>query len=140
MKEKIYEIPDKLVGYYYPETKTIVDHWTDIGASFEEWKSTIYDIGIMKSVQEKGALTWITDTSNAKGVFKPEIQKFREEVSGMAMAKSGIKLFITVTSASAIATLSAKKTLQAYSGNGEMKTASASNLEEAYEIRDRELS
>ena len=139
MKEKIYEIEGKFASYYYPETKTIVDIWEDLSASFEDWKSTIYDVGIMKFAPQKGATTWITDTSNAKGVFDKRIQEFREEVSAAAMAKSGIKLFFTVTSSSAIATLSARKTSKAYSGHGDMKSITVSSVEEAFEVRDKEF-
>ena len=139
MQTKIYEIPGKLISHYYPNEQTIIDTWTELNASFEDWKKTIYEIGILEFAPKNGVKTWITDTSQATGVFSNEIQTFREEVSAAAMAKSGIKLFFTVTSDSAIATLSARKTSKVYSGHGEMQSLVVSSLQEAFDIRDREL-
>ena len=139
MKRLIYEIPGKVTGHYYPESNTIIDSWTELNASFDDWKKTIYDIGILDFAPKNGVTTWITDTSKASGVFNNEIQDFREGVSAAAMARSGIKLFFTVMSASAIATLSARKTSKAYSGHGSMDSIAVSSIEEAFEIRDREL-
>jgi len=139
MREKIYEVPGKFVGYYYPESRTIVDIWEDLSASFEDWKNAIYDIGILKFAPENEVTTWVTDTSSAKGVFDKQIQDFREEVSAAAMANSGVKLFFTVTSSSAIATLSARKTSKAYTGHGDMKSITVSSVEEAFEVRDKEM-
>ncbi|NQZ75989.1 MAG: hypothetical protein HRT61_07740 [Ekhidna sp.] len=139
MKTLIYEIPGKMQGHYDTDKKTIIDTWSILNASFEEWKSTIYDVGIMDFVAKNGATTWITDTSNATGVFDKKIQQFREDVSAEAMAKSGIKMFFTVMSGSAIATLSARKTSKAYAGHGNMQSISVGSLEEAFEMRDKEL-
>ena len=56
------------------------------------------------------------------------------------MAKSGVKVFFTIKSSSAIATLSARKTSKAYSGHGDMKSITVSSVEEAFKVRDQELS
>lgn len=141
MKTKIYEIPGKMVSHYYPpEEKTIIDSWTELNASFEDWKKTIYEIGILDFAPKNGVTTWITDTSRATGIFDNQIQDFRKDVSAAAMAKSGIKLFFTVLSSSALSTLSVRKTSKVYGGHGEMKSMAVSSLEEAFEIREKELS
>lgn len=140
MKTKIYEIPGKMVSHYYPEEKIIIDSWTELNASFEDWKKTIYEIGILDFAPKNGVTTWITDTSRATGIFDNQIQDFRKDVSAAAMAKSGIKLFFTVLSSSALSTLSVRKTSKVYGGHGEMKSMAVSSLDEAFEIREKELS
>lgn len=139
MKELIYEIPGKMQGHYYPEEKTIVDTWTVLNATMEEWKETIHDVGVMDLASKKGVTTWITDTSNATGVFGKQIQQFRKDVSAEATAKNGVKLFLTVMPASPTSALSARKNVKAYEGYDQMRSVSVLSLKEALDIREKEL-
>ncbi len=139
MKREIYSIPGKLVTHYHSDTRTIIDTWTDMSVSLEEWKSTIYDIGIMNFAAQNGAKAWITDTSNAKGVFNRDIQEFRAKTSAAAMEKSGIKCFFTVLPQSAISKLAAYQTSKNYAGHGSMTSHTVNSLDEAFAIRKQEL-
>lgn len=77
-KKEIYQIPGKMVGYHLPEIHTILDTWSSsLFVSLEDWKSTVFDFGIMDFAPKHGVTSWIIDTSGARSVFPPQIQEFR---------------------------------------------------------------
>jgi len=137
---EVYSIPGKLVGHHLLDSNTIVDSWTSLDVTFEEWKSTIYEMGILKYVPKHKVTSWITDTSNSSGLFKPEIQDFRKATSAEAMAQAGIKMYFTVLPQSALGKLSVRRTSSAYSGHGEMQSISVASMLEAFDIIKKEQS
>ncbi len=139
MKIKIYEIPGKLVSHYFPNENTIIDTWTSLYVSFDEWKRNIYDIGILDISTKNRVDTWITDTSHSEGVFNQEIQSFRKEVSARALSGSGVKLFITVMGDSSLTTLSARSTSRSYGGQDNLDSYAVKTMEDAFKLRKREM-
>lgn len=139
MEIELYNVPGKVVGKYHLDINTIIDSWSSLNISFEDWKSNIYEIGILDFAAKNEVTAWVTDTSNSEGVFRREIQEFRENVSAEAMAKSGVMYFFTVLQSSAIAKLSGRRVSKAYSGQGQMKSLAVESLEEAFELIKKEL-
>jgi hypothetical protein len=139
MKVELYNVPGFVVGHYHPDINTIIDTWDSMSISLEDWQSTIYEMGILDFAPKNGVTAWITDTSTASGVFKPELQEFRASISAPQMAKGGIKCFFTVLPNSAIAKLSVRQTSKVYTGHGEMKSFTVDSMEEALKIREEEL-
>ena len=133
MKE-LYRIPGKVVGHYHPDIHTIIDSWESLMVSLDEWRSNIYDIGIVDYAPKHGVKAWIIDTSKSQGVFKPEIQEFREKVARPKLAQVGVKHLFVVLPASAIGKLSAKKTAKLYGGQEGMQSHHVASVEEAVSI------
>lgn len=139
MKIEVYNIPGKVVGHHHPEINAMVDTWESMIISLEEWKANIYDIGICDYAPKHKVDTWIIDTSNGHGVFKPAIQEFRENVARPKLVENGVKFFFVVSSQSAVSKLSSRKTSKIYSGDKHMKSFYVDSIDEAKEIRATEL-
>ena len=138
MKE-IYNIPEKMKGFHDPTINAIIDSWENMNVSFEDWKSTIYDIGITDYAPKHGVDTWVIDTSKGTGVFNQEIQDFRDKVARPKLVENGIKYFFVVSSGSALGKLSSKRTSKIYAEGGLMKSFHVESIEEAKQIRAEEI-
>ncbi len=134
MKKEIYSIPGKMVGHHHPDINCIVDSWTSLFVTLDEWKSTVYDIGITDYAPRNGVTSWIIDTSKASGVFKPEIQEFRTNVARPKLEENGVTRLFVVLPASAIGKLSARKTAKLYDAKGILKAYDVMSIEEAFDI------
>lgn len=130
MKKEIYTIPGKLVGHHHPEIDAIIDTWTSLMITLDDYKSTIYNIGILDFAPKNRVTTWVIDTSNAAGVFKPEIQEFRQNIVGPKCVEIGIRNFFIVQPQSAIGKLSTRKTTNIYAGQKAMQTFEVSSIDE----------
>ncbi|MDW3195811.1 MAG: hypothetical protein R8G66_25785 [Cytophagales bacterium] len=114
-KKEIYQIPGKMVGYHLPEINTILDVWSSsLFVSLEDWKSTVFDIGIMDYAPKHRVTSWIIDTSGARSVFPPQIQEFRQNVAKKALQENGVKRLIVVLPETGIGKFSAGKTAELY--------------------------
>ena len=117
-KSEIYRIPGKLIGEHLPEIQTILDSWnSSLFVSLEDWKSTVFDIGIMDYAPKHDVRNWIIDTSEARSVFPPKIQEFRQNVAKKALEENGVRRLIVVHPPSGIGKFSAAKTAQLYEGS-----------------------
>ena len=96
MKKELYRVHGKVVGHHHPDINAIIDTWSSQLITLEEYKSTIYDIGIVDYAPKNGVNTWIIDTSSGESVFKPEIQEFRERIVGPKLEEIGIKFFFVI--------------------------------------------
>ena len=138
-KIEIYNVPGKVVGHHIPEINAIVDTWDSMMITLEEWKANIYDIGIADYAPKNKVDTWVIDTSKGSGVFKPEVQEFREQVAAATLVQNGIKLFFVIASGSALGKLSSRKTSKIYTGHGDMKSFYVESMQEVLRIRKEEL-
>ena len=133
-KSEIYRIPGKLIGEHIPEIQTILDSWnSSLFVSLEDWKSTVFDIGIMDYAPKHDVKNWIIDTSEARSVFPPKIQEFRQSVAKKALQDNGVKRLIVVHPKSGIGKFSAAKTAELYDSD-ELKTFDVESLQEAFDI------
>lgn len=117
MKKELYRVPGKVVGHHHPELNAIIDTWESLLISLDDWKATIFEIGIMDYAPKHIVTVWVIDTSNGQGVFKPDVQEFREKVARPKLAENGIKFLFVVLSNTAIGRLSARKTAKLYDAN-----------------------
>lgn len=138
MVKELYNIPGKVVGHHHPEINTIIDTWDSLLISLEEWKASVYEIGIVDYAPKNGVTSWIIDTSKGRGVFKPEVQEFREKVARPKLAANGVKLLFVVLPQSAIGKLSARKTAKLYKGGGELEAFPVASIDEAIAIMKQE--
>ncbi len=133
MAKELYKIPGKVVGRHHPEINAIIDTWESLLISLEDWKASVYEIGIVDYAPRNGVTSWIIDTSKSQGVFKPEIQDFREKVARPRLAENGVKFLFVVLPHSAISKLSARKTAKLYQ-EGTFESYPVSSINEAVEI------
>ena len=133
MKKELYRVEGKVVGHHHPEINTIIDTWDSLLISLEEWKATIFDIGIVDYAPKNGVIAWIIDTSKSEGVFTPEVQKFREEVARQTLADNGVRHLFVVHSESALGKLAARRTSGLYKGT-QMKAHNVASIDEALAI------
>ena len=75
MRQKIFEIPNKLLVEWEPSAKAIIDTWTTYFVTLEEFKDAVLIKGV-NYAKANNAQAWIVDSHKAKGVFSPEIQEF----------------------------------------------------------------
>ena len=122
------------IGHYHAEIHTIIDTRGSLLISLDDWQSTIYDIGIVDFAPKNGVKAWIIDTSKSQGVFKPEVQEFREQVARPKLAENGVKHLFVVLPATALGKLSAKKTARLYGGQSTMKSHHVASVAEAIDI------
>lgn len=134
MAKELYHIPGKVIGRHHPEINTIIDTWESLSVSLDDWKASVYEIGIVDYAPKHGVTGWIIDTSNSQGVFKPEIQEFREKVARPKLAENGVKFLFVVLPQSAISKLSARKTARLYQGQGALEAHPVASIEEAVEL------
>ncbi len=94
---KIYEISGKMVGVWNTEAKAMVDTWENYSVSLDEYQGAVVNTGVAYA-KANGGIAWVVDSSNAKGVFSQEIQKFIESDVFRIFAENGIKYFIAINS------------------------------------------
>ncbi len=140
MAKELYNIPGKVVGHHHPEINAIVDTWDSLLITLDDWKASVYDVGITDYAPKNGVTVWIIDTSNATGVFKPEVQEFREKVARPKLEENGVEYLFVVLPQSAIGKLSAKKTASLYdhTKDGGLKSYHVTSIDEAKEILAKE--
>lgn len=136
MVKELYNVPGKVVGRYHPDINTIIDTWESLSITLDDWKASVFELGIVDFAPEHGVTGWIIDTSNSRGVFKPEVQAFREKVARTKLAKNGVKYLFVVLPQSAISKLSARKTAKLYQGNGVLEAHPVASVEEAVGIME----
>lgn len=129
----MYSIPKKLIGEYDSDLNAMIDNWSSLLATLEEFKSTIYDQGIDFVVKNK-ATVWIVDTSQGKGAFKKEVQDFIQSHVAPKCAEAGIKYFFMILPQSAIAKLAAKRVVELSSNNEGMQTFQVGSMEEVMQM------
>lgn len=130
-REEIYSIPEKMVGHYYPEISAIVDTWeASLFVSSEDWKSTVFDIGVSEIVPKFKVKHWIINTSKARSVFPPAIQDYAENKAKPALEKHGLTHLIVVLPETGIGRFSAGKTADIYDA-GKLNAYQVENLDEA---------
>ena len=134
MKKELYNVPGKVVGHHHPDINAIIDTWTSMFISLEDWKSTIYDIGILDYAPRNGVTTWIIDTSDARSVFPPEVQDFRNSTARLKLEENGIRYLFVVLPQEGIGKFSAGKTADIYNDKGGMRTFEVGSIQEALSI------
>jgi hypothetical protein len=134
MVKELYKVPGKVVGNYHPDIHTIIDTWESLAITLEEWKASVYDVGIVDFAPKHGVIGWIIDTSQSQGVFKPEVQEFREKVARPKLAENGVRFLFVVLPQSAISKLSARKTARLYKGQGALEAHPVASVNEAVEM------
>lgn len=134
MKKELYKIPNMMVGHYHPEINAIIDTWESLHASLEEWKATVFEIGIVDFAPKNGVRTWIIDTSKASGVFGQDVQEFRQNVAGPKLEQNGVKYMFVVTSQEALGALSSGRTARIYKSGSKMQSFQVKSIQEAMDI------
>ncbi len=134
MVKELYNIPGKVVGHHHPEINTIIDTWESLSITLDDWKASVYNIGIVDYAPKHDVIGWIIDTSNSTGVFKPEVQEFRERIARPKLVENGVKFLFVVLPQSAISKLSARKTARLYQGKGILEAHPVASIEEAVEM------
>ena len=130
MRQEIYSIPGKMSGSHDLQINAIIDSWQNLLVSLDDFKKTIFDKGILYASQN-GVQTWIVDTSNALGTFKPDIQEFIEGTVAPKCSDIGIKYFFVVLPKSAISRLSARKVANINANQEGMQTIEVGSVDEA---------
>ena len=133
MKQEIYQIPGKMSGSHDIQINAIIDSWQNLLVSLDEFKKTVYDQGISYAKQNK-VETWIVDTSDALGTFKPDIQEFIESTVAPKCTEIGIKYFFVVLPKSAISKLSARKIAKINANQEGMQTIEVGSVNEALSL------
>lgn len=134
MVKELYNIPGKVIGRHHSDINTIIDTWESLSITLDNWKASVYEIGILDYAPKNGVIGWIIDTSKSHGVFKPEVQEFRKTVARPKLAENGIKFLFVVLPQSAISKLSARKTAKLYQGHGALEAYPVASIEEAVEM------
>lgn len=133
MKQEIYQLPGFVTGVYHSDINGIIDTWESMMVSLEDFKSSVYDIG-MDFAQKNGVTTWIVDNSNSQGVYKKEVQTFIESTVAPTCARIGIRFFFVVLPQSALGKLSAKKVAKINGEQTSMQTIEVHSLQEALDL------
>lgn len=133
MKE-LYKVPGKVVGHHHPDINAIVDTWDSMAISLEEWKSTIFEIGIMDYAPKHGVTTWVIDTRHSSGIFYPEVQEFREKVAAQKLVENGVRFLFVIQSRSVLGKSSGRKTTELYSKQNNLISFQVASIEEALDI------
>ncbi len=137
-KEEIYSIPGKMTGHYYHQIDTIIDTWTSsLFVALEDWKATVYDIGIAEFAPNKRVKNWIIDTSQARSVFPPAVQEFSEKEAKPKLEEMGLQRLIVILPATGIGKFSASKIAEIYDGEAGMKSYELENMDQAMELIKR---
>ena len=130
---KIYEVTGKVAGFFDSSNDAVIDSWTSLMISVEEFKKSIYEVGV-PFAKSKQVTNWIVDTSTADGLFKTDVQKFIDQTVAPKFAEIGIRYFFIVLPASAIAKLSAKHVAKINNDQEGMQTIQVSSVEEAIRL------
>lgn len=133
MRQEVYSIPNKMVGYYDQEINGMIDTWHSLFVSLEEFKSTVFDIGIAFA-QQNNVTTWIVDTSQGEDVFKTEVQDFVESTLAPKCAEIGIKYFFVVLPKSDISKASARDVARINASQHQMQTIQIESVEKAIQL------
>ncbi len=128
----IQQIEGKMVTTWNEEVKAVIDTWTDYFISLDEFIEAVLIKGL-NYAKANGGIAWIVDSSQAKGVFSQEIQKFIETDVFKAFADNGIKYFITVTSKVSSLTKLTVYRYSAKAGPAGVKLLEVNNVDEAIE-------
>ncbi|MEM9326909.1 MAG: hypothetical protein AAGA85_14680 [Bacteroidota bacterium] len=141
MRRELYKIPGKVVGHHDPDLNVIIDTWTSLFVTLQQWQSTVYQIGIVDYAPKNGVTAWVIDTSHARSVFPPEVQEFRRTVAKPKLEQNGVKYLFVVTPPSGIGKFSAGKTAELYDDDKDgLKSYEVTSVEEALEMLRREKS
>lgn len=134
-KKKIYQIPGKLEGHHHPDLNAIVDTWSSsLFISLEDWKATVFEVGIKDYAPKHGVKNWIIDTRQARSVFPPDIQAFRQNVAKKELEKNGVERLIVVLPSYGFGKFSAAKTAELYDGDQGLHGYEVKSLEEAFDL------
>lgn len=133
MKTEVYSIPGKMVGHYDGANNAMIDSWSSLLVSLDEFKAAVYDVGIDFARKNK-VTTWIVDNSTSNGVYKKEVQDFIGTTVAPKCAEIGIKYFFVILPQSAIAKLSAKNVAKINSNQKGMQTLQVASVEEALKM------
>jgi hypothetical protein len=101
---KIHEIPGVVLVEWNEEGKTVVDTWTTYMIKVPEFREAILNKGLAYA-KAHGARAWVVDSSKTKGAYPQDVQDLIAAEVFEAFAANGIKYFITIKSASAIANM-----------------------------------
>jgi hypothetical protein len=104
---EINKIENKVTVSWRDDVKAVVDKWEDYSVSIDDFRQGVFIAGL-DYAKANGGVAWIVDSSDAKGVFNQEIQKFIDSDVFPAYAKNGIKYFITILPTNAITKLTVK--------------------------------
>jgi hypothetical protein len=127
---KIYTIPGKMEGIWREDVKAMVDTWTDYFITLDEFKEAVLIKGVSHAAAN-GGVAWIVDSSQAKGVFKQEIQAFIGSDIFPAFANAGIKYFITITSQASAMTQMTVSSYSAKAGPNGLQLLEVNSVEDA---------
>lgn len=133
MKQEIYSIPGKMMGHHDLQINAIIDTWQNLLVSLEDFKKTVFDQGMPYAIENK-LNTWVVDTSEAIGTFKPEIQAYIESTVAPKCAEIGIKYFFVVLPKSAISKLSARKIAKINANQEGMQTIEVGSVDEVMSL------
>jgi hypothetical protein len=90
------------------DVRAIWDKWLNYGISLEEFREGIMVKGVANA-KTYGAIAWIADGSDAKGVFSQEIQDYIASDVFKTFRSIGIKYFVSVQPKSALTKLGVKR-------------------------------
>lgn len=96
-KEKLFEIPGKVVANWLPEHHAMLDEWANYFVSLAEFREAVMVRGLNAS-KKSGGRAWIVDSRNAKGVFPDDVQQYIASTCFKEFMKAGVKYFITIRS------------------------------------------
>lgn len=130
---EVYAIPGHVTGHYDDRIDGMIDTWESLMVSLEDFKSTVFDIGIDFAIKNQ-VTTWIVDSSNGQGVYKKEVQEFVERILAPKCSSIGIKYFFVVLPQSALGKLSAKKVASINAEQLGMQTIEVSSVKEALNL------
>ena len=122
-----------VLGEYESTLKAMVDTWHSLLISKENFKKSIYEVGVPFAQRNK-VTSWIVDTSNSEGLFKVEVQKFIDETVEPKFAEIGIKRFFITPPKSAIAKLSATRVAEINNDQDGMQTITIESVSSAIKI------
>jgi hypothetical protein len=134
MRKVIYEIPKKMIGYHDLEINSMIDIWTNLIATVDQFKSTIHDIGIPYA-KENNIKTWIVDTGTSQGVFKSEEKEYIDNVIAPKCEDIGIEYFFVILGTNALTNLSVKKVVQINAAQKGMQTLMVESMNEILQIQ-----
>ncbi|MCP4708683.1 MAG: hypothetical protein GY869_08670 [Planctomycetes bacterium] len=97
MRELVYTIADKLTVEWSEDVKAMVDTWTSYFVTLEQFKEAVLIQGV-NFAKARGVQAWVVDSSQAKGVFRQEIQDFIGSDIFPKFGEIGVKYFITINS------------------------------------------
>lgn len=133
MNREIYKVEGFMNGVYDSIHRSILDTWSSLLITKDQFKSSIYDIGVDFAVKN-GVKYWIVDTSNAVGVFKKDVQNFIDSTVAPKFAEIGIVYFFIVLPQSAISKLSAKHIAKINDDQDGMQTVQVRSVDEALQL------